>query len=268
MLSRHLALLAAFALPFPLLALDLHVATDGNDAWSGKLARPNVARTDGPLASLEGARLAVRKLPRPLTESVQVVFATGTYRLAKTVSFDAADGGDATHPIAYVAATGADVVLSGGRELPPFQPGKAGRWELRTPEGTETFEQLWVGDRRAVRARSHGQGYSFLQGMESETKAGEAYRQKLNVDPKDLQGFAEVSDAEARDAVVNFYHKWDNTRRRLETVDPTQGAFTVLGGPTKPHNTLDHLIAIGAEDAQHRVADKHPHRKHKKAIIE
>ncbi len=248
MLSRHLALLAAFALPFPLLALDLHVATDGNDAWSGKLARPNAARTDGPLASLEGARLAVRKLPRPLTESVQVVFATGTYRLAKTVAFDAADGGDATHPIAYVAATGADVVLSGGRELPPFQPGKAGRWELRTPEGTETFEQLWVGDRRAVRARSHGQGYSFLQGMESETKAGEAYRQKLSVDPKDLQGFAEVSDAEARDAVVNFYHKWDNTRRRLETVDPAQGAFTVLGGPTKPHNTLDHLTGFTIEN--------------------
>ena len=248
MLSRHLALLAAFALPFPLLALDLYVATDGNDAWSGKLARPNAARTDGPLASLEGARLAVRKLPRPLTESVQVVFATGTYRLAKTVAFDAADGGDATHPIAYVAATGADVVLSGGRELPPFQPGKAGRWELRTPEGTETFEQLWVGDRRAVRARSHGQGYSFLQGMESETKAGEAYRQKLSVDPKDLQGFAEVSDAEARDAVVNFYHKWDNTRRRLETVDPTQGAFTVLGGPTKPHNTLDHLTGFTIEN--------------------
>jgi hypothetical protein len=248
MLFPRLALLAAFTLPFPLLALDLHVATDGNDAWSGKLARPNAARTDGPLASLEGARLAVRRLPRPLTESVQVVFAAGTYRLAKTVAFEAADGGDPTHPIAYVAATGADVVLSGGRELPPFQPGKAGRWELRAPEGTETFEQLWVGDRRAIRARSHGQGYSFLKGMESESKAGEAYRQKLRVDPKELQGFAEVADAEARDAVVNFYHKWDNTRRRLETVDPAQGAFTVLGGPTKPHNPLDHLTGFTIEN--------------------
>ena len=252
--SRLLALLAAIALPFPLRALDLHVAADGDDAWSGKLARPNAARTDGPLASLEGARLAVRRLPRPLTEPVQVVFAAGTYRLAKTVAFDDADGGDPAHAIAYVAAPGADVVLSGGRELPAFQPGKGGRWELRTPAGTETFEQLWVGDRRATRARSHGQGYAFLRGMESESKAGgdrktgETFRQKLRVDPRDLQGFAEVSETEARDAVVNFYHKWDNTRRRVETVDPTQGAFTVVGGATKPHNTLDHLTGFVIEN--------------------
>jgi len=254
MLPRLLALLATCALPFPLVALDLHVATDGNDAWSGRLTRPNAGRTDGPLASLEGARLAVRQLPRPLTESVRVIFAAGTYRLAQTVSFDAGDSGEAAHPIAYVAAPGAGVILSGGRELPAFQPGKAGRWELATPAGTETFEQLWVGDRRATRARSHAQGYSFLRGMESETKvggdrkAGETFRQKLLVDPQDLRAFAEVSDKERQDAVVNLFHKWDNTRRRLESVDPTNGSFTILGGATKPHNTLDHLTGFVIEN--------------------
>ena len=254
MLSRLLALLATCVLPFPLVALDLHVAPDGNDAWSGKLTRPNAGRTDGPLASLEGARLAVRQLPRPLTESVQVVFAAGTYRLTQTVSFDAGDSGDATHPIAFVAAPGAGVVLSGGRELPAFQSGKSGRWELATPAGTETFEQLWVGDRRATRARSHAQGYSFLRGMESEAKvggdrkAGETFRQKLLVDPKDLLAFAEVSEKERQDAVVNLFHKWDNTRRRLESADLINGAFTILGGATKPHNTLDHLTGFVIEN--------------------
>ena len=252
--TRLLILLAAFALPFPVIALDLQVATDGNDAWSGRLARPNAARTDGPLASLEGARLAVRRLPRPLTEPVQVVFAAGTYRLAQTVAFDAADSGTPEHRIAYVAAPGADVVLSGGLELPAFQAGKGGRWELRTPAGTETFEQLWVGDRRAPRARSHAQGYAFLRGMESETKVGgdrktgDTFRQKILVDPKDLQAFAEVSEAEMQDAVVNFYHKWDNTRRRFESVDPTNGSFTVAGGATKPHNTLDHRTGFVIEN--------------------
>lgn len=252
--TRLLALLAALTCPALLTAVDLHVAVDGNDAWSGRLARPNAAGTDGPLASLEGARLAVRKLPRPLTEPVQVVFAAGTYRLARTVAFDAADSGTPEHRIAYIAAPGATVVLSGGRELPAFQAGKDGRWELRTPAGTETFEQLWVGDRRATRARSHAQGYAFLRGMESETKVGgdrktgETFRQKLRVDPKDLQAFAEVSEAETRDAVVNFYHKWDNTRRRFESVDATSGMFTVVGGATKPHNPLDHLTGFTIEN--------------------
>jgi parallel beta-helix repeat protein len=252
--SRLLVLLATLALPFPLVALDLHVATDGNDAWSGKLARANPARTDGPLASLEGARLAIRKLPRPLTESVQVVFDAGTYRLAQTVAFDAADSGDAAHPIVYLAAPSAEVVLSGGRELPAFQPIKGGRWELRTPAGTETFEQLWVGERRATRARSHGQGYAFMRAMESETKVagdrkdGEVFRQKILVDPQDLQAFADVAEAEAHDAVINFYHKWDNTRRRIETVDPTAGFLTVVGGATKPHNSLDHHTGFVIEN--------------------
>ncbi|MFM7240497.1 MAG: hypothetical protein ACKO3A_00060, partial [Opitutia bacterium] len=252
--TRLLALLAAFACPALLAAVDLHVASDGDDAWSGRLARPNAGRTDGPLASLEGARLAVRRLPRPLTEAVQVIFAAGTYRLPQTVAFDSDDSGDAAHPIAYIAAPGAGVILSGGRELPAFRPGRAGRWEMSTPAGTETFEQLWVGDRRATRARSHAQGYSFLRGMESETKVGgdrkvgETFQQKLLVDPKDLRVFAEVSEKERQDAVVNLFHKWDNTRRRLESVDPTNGALTILGGATKPHNTLDHLTGFVIEN--------------------
>ena len=37
-----------------------YVHPKGNDAWSGKLAVPTADRTDGPKASLAGARDAVR----------------------------------------------------------------------------------------------------------------------------------------------------------------------------------------------------------------
>ena len=40
----------------------LHVAPDGNDSWSGRLAAPNAARTDGPLAAIRQARDQLRKL--------------------------------------------------------------------------------------------------------------------------------------------------------------------------------------------------------------
>ena len=32
--------------------LILHASPQGNDAWSGKLAAPNAAKTDGPVASM------------------------------------------------------------------------------------------------------------------------------------------------------------------------------------------------------------------------
>lgn len=39
-----------------------YVAADGDDNWSGKLAKPNNQKTDGPFASIERARDAIRSL--------------------------------------------------------------------------------------------------------------------------------------------------------------------------------------------------------------
>src|SRR3954465_7436331 len=45
-------------------AANFYVATDGEDAWSGTLPAANAARTDGPFASLDHARAAVRALDK------------------------------------------------------------------------------------------------------------------------------------------------------------------------------------------------------------
>jgi len=56
----------AWALPVSVRAAGepqvLYVSPVGNDAWSGKLASANAAKSDGPLASLAGARSAIRRL--------------------------------------------------------------------------------------------------------------------------------------------------------------------------------------------------------------
>ena len=227
------------------LALDLHVSPQGDDAWTGRPAVPNAARTDGPLASLDGARRAVRQLARPLAEPVRVIFAAGVYRIEQAAAFDARDSGESGRVISYEAAPGAEVIISGGKALPPFTASETGRWELQLPAGVANFEQLWVGDRRAVRARAVSQGYPFMRSLEEEKRVPaemgtEVYEQTLRVSPTDLQAFVGASAAETKDAVINFYHKWDNTRRRVESVDPVNGTVVIRGGPVKPHNTLDH----------------------------
>jgi parallel beta-helix repeat protein len=228
-------------------ALDLHVSTQGNDAWSGRLATPNAAHTDGPLASFDGARRAVRQLTRPLTESVHVRFAAGTYRISHEVVFESADAGEANRTITYAAAPGADVVISGGEPLPPFHATATGYWETTSPTANGTIEQLWVNDRRAPRARSLrlGQPYAFLQSLEEErvisgTQGSELYEQVLRVDPANLAAFRQANAAEIHDGVINLFHKWDNTRRRITSVDVSEGLIVITGGPVKPHNTLDH----------------------------
>ncbi len=240
------ALLLAFLLPGAAMALDLHVSPKGDDKASGRAADP--------LASLEGARQAVRRLPRPLGEPVRVIFAAGTYRITQAVAFDEKDSGETGRAISYEAAPGAQVVISGGAELPPFEIGLDGRWTLRTTPGTDRFEQLWVGDRRATRARTSRPGTRFLRYVESESAIPGAVptqgvtEQTLRIDPKELGAFAEVGPAETRDAVATFYHKWDSSRSRVESADPSAGVLKVRGPAQKANTAFDHHTGVVIEN--------------------
>src|ERR1019366_5521177 len=108
----------------------LHVAPDGNDAWSGQVARPNPAQTDGPLASLRGARDAVRRLKeRGLHDApVRVQFATGTYPLTAPVEFLTQDSGTEAAPIIYEAEPRARPLFTGGRAITGWKPAPNGVW--------------------------------------------------------------------------------------------------------------------------------------------
>src|SRR5690349_4347039 len=73
-------------------AADFYVATDGSDEWSGQLAQPNHARTDGPFATLTRARDAVRALKKhSQKKDLLVLIRGGSYRLADTLVFSLED---------------------------------------------------------------------------------------------------------------------------------------------------------------------------------
>jgi hypothetical protein len=96
---------------------DLYVATNGNDAWSGRLAAVNADKSDGPLATVQGARDKLRAW-RKAGGAVQprvVQVQGGTYELAQALEFSAEDSGTAAAPVVYRAEPGAAVRLTGGR---------------------------------------------------------------------------------------------------------------------------------------------------------
>jgi hypothetical protein len=102
--------------------LTLYVARNGNDAWSGRLAEPG--NGDGPLATLEGARDAIRKLKRTTalpSGGVVVEIRHGVYELARPLELSAEDSGTEGAPIVYRARRGDEVRLVGGVEVKSFQ---------------------------------------------------------------------------------------------------------------------------------------------------
>lgn len=120
--------------------LVLHVSPQGHDSWNGFHARANPDRTDGPLATLDGALRAARLMRQQNTISgpIAVQVAAGHYRLRSPLRLGPADSGlhfraegevilDGTVPVTGwegcevngVAAWKADVRhLTAGRPMP------------------------------------------------------------------------------------------------------------------------------------------------------
>jgi hypothetical protein len=139
-------------------AMTLYVSPEGSDRWSGLLAQPNVAKTDGPVATLERARDLIRQSRNgtELREPVRIVVAGGIYTMTAPFVLAPQDSGTDRSSITYEAAPGVKPVFTGGRAITGLQLDGDGTWKTRIADvasGPWYFEQLFVNGRRAVRAR-------------------------------------------------------------------------------------------------------------------
>ena len=103
----------------------VYVSPAGNDRWSGRLTKADRDGTDGPFASLERARDAVRELKRDggvPVGGVRVEILGGSYRLTRPFALTAEDSGAEGNPVVYAGQTGTGVVLSGGLRVADWHP--------------------------------------------------------------------------------------------------------------------------------------------------
>ena len=127
--------------------LDLYVAVNGNDAWSG--TRSEAEGEDGPFATLERARDEIRRrrVAGQLESETAVHVRGGRYELAQTFVLTEQDSGSEEAPIVYRAFADEEVVLSGGRTLSGFRPVEDPAVLARLPE--EARSQVLQADLRA-----------------------------------------------------------------------------------------------------------------------
>jgi hypothetical protein len=98
---------------------DIYVSTAGKDT--------NPGSKDQPVGTLERARDLVRQQIKQAGASrvpITVWIAGGTYRIERSFELDGEDSGVNGAPVCYRAEPGAEVRLSGGRQIPPgaFKP--------------------------------------------------------------------------------------------------------------------------------------------------
>jgi len=231
-------------------SVTLYVSPAGGDQWSGQAAQPNKEQADGPLASLAGARDAIRRLKskRPLTEPVQVVVADGTYTLTEPIVFTPQDSGTQEWPIIYEAAPGARPVFTGGRVITGFTQGENGIWQTLIPEVASDkwyFEQLFVNGRRAIRARMPNKFYYYILDVQEQVlkkgqgKANTQAKQILQARPEDIEPLLGLDKEQLHDVILVAYHKWDNTIRHIDDIDLKASAIITIGQQMKTWNPLN-----------------------------
>ncbi|MBM4092249.1 MAG: right-handed parallel beta-helix repeat-containing protein, partial [Planctomycetes bacterium] len=214
---------------------DLVVATNGNDAWSGRLASPRADGNDGPLATISAAQRAVRRLRGEQPDRVRPVVVAirgGVYPLAEPIQFGPEDSGTDRSPVIYEAYGAERPILSGGRVISNWTPNERGNWVATLPDvkdGAWNFAQLFVNDQRCFRPRLPARGYyKIARKIDPSGKAEGKGHDRFGFGPGELRAdWANLSDVE-----VIAFHQWAASRMPIQTVSEAEQVVTVQGHTT------------------------------------
>lgn len=231
---------AVLTAPPPLYSQDIYVSPSGDDQ--------NPGSRDKPLASWEGAKKAVRKQLEEKThrKEIRVIFREGTYYLDEPIRFGPLDAHKDTK-VLYQGEKGKTVEFIGGRKITNLEKVNDKLWKAdlhKLGDPNWPFEQLYVNNKRAVRARTPnvGEYFKVLKVEEKVINKGNGRVAKKAIqtvmaDPKDLDP---VRDENLEGALLTFYHKWDNTRKFVDSFDAATSSFQISGEGMRPWNVIDH----------------------------
>jgi hypothetical protein len=220
----------------------LYVSPNGNDAWSGALDAPSAS--DGPLATITGARDALRRLRADgkIDGPVKVVVRGGGYAITQPLVFEPQDSGTADAPATYEAYPNESPAIQGGRVISGWKQ-EGDRWVADVPEardGKWPFHSLFVNGERRQIARmpnaAHPWGdyppdsdFYFTEKPVMEKDAnGKDVKSNIKVQYRgeDLKNWDDLDQA-----VVVMFHSWETSLLRVKNLDP-QNHIVEFTGPS------------------------------------
>ena len=200
----------------------LFVATNGNDAWTGRLASPNRDGNDGPFATVSRALVAARALRAESsagpTNPVTILARGGIYFLNEPLVLRPEDSN-----LRLAGASGERVVISGGRRISGWKEATVGAkkyWASEISEargGQWLFHELWVKGERRTRARHPNKGYLKIVSLPDKAADWTKGHTRFEFWGGDLKAWPSVTNAE-----VVAMTRWVESRLPVVSVDETQ----------------------------------------------
>lgn len=196
------------------------VATNGNDAWSGTLAKPNRRRTDGPFATVAHALQAIRAQRQQSgnTASAKLYQRRGIYFLESPIVLRPEDSA-----LQWQAYPGEKPILSGGRAITHWRETTVnGRklWVAEVPaarRGDWYFRELWVNGERRVRARHPNTGYFKIKALPDKVAQWTEGHRRFEFNAGDLRNWPSLTNGE-----IVAMSRWVESRLPIASVDEAQ----------------------------------------------
>ncbi len=240
-------------------AAEIHVAVDGNDAWSGASARPDAGRTDGPVATLARARDAARALRASGTPgAVTILVGPGTFALPATLTLGPADSGTPSAPLTIRGAGGGRTILTGGRPVTNFVERAGGVLEADLAAAGlrgARFRQLVFDGRRMPLARHpdfdpsnpYGGGWAYADGerIPMYKDIPEESRRTFRMKEADARPWSAPADGEVW--VFPRYNWWNNIVR-IAAVDAASRTVTLKADCSYPVRPGDRYFVQGMRE--------------------
>ena len=229
----------------------IYLSPTGNDNNRGTI--------DNPLATLQACRDKVRLLRRnsQLMQPVEIIALKGQYTMLQPLELSVEDSGTPVSPLIIRAEEGATVQFSAGVAITGFQKVTENLWKTFIPQ-TAFYnwycEQLYVNGRRAVRARTPDEGFYFIKNaretaiVKGKDTIPKFAVQNIVLDSSGAGLFRSFTDPDFGDAVINFYHKWDNTRKHIEAFNEPLSEITISGNGMQPWNSFDNKTSYYIEN--------------------
>jgi parallel beta-helix repeat protein len=197
----------------------LYVATNGNNQWTGTLPTPDTSGSNGPLATLQGARNAIRKLRQNGSkDAFTVLVRGGIYELNETFVLGPEDSGTESDPLVFRAFNNERPILSGTRQINNFQPykGKIHKANLMGIINVSyPVRQLFANGKRQILARYPnfdplnpiGGGFLYI-----DSPAKEGSKREFRSQDGSIRDWTNIQDAEV---VIYPGDGWNNNIRTV-----------------------------------------------------
>ncbi len=210
----------------------------------------NPGTVDKPLTTLTAARDKAREMRKTtkLNEPLEIIITGGEYLMMQPLFLTTDDSGTPASPLVFKTEPGSKAVFRGGIPVSGFEKVNEKLWRAFIPQVAwydSYFEQLYVNGRRAVRARSPNDGFFRVKNVtetvleKGEGRSPELAVQKVELDNSDTASLVSFSKNDFQDALMIFYHNWDNTRKRVTGFSKTGSSAYIVGEGMKPWNPIN-----------------------------